>query len=184
MHRSLFCFSFACTLLLAAAPARSTQLIPRTLSELAAGAPLIFVGRCESVSCHWNDDRSLILTAYRFRVLRALKGDPGTTITLDEIGGRLGDLGLSVPSIPSYAVGEEVLLFVHRTELGRWETFGAVQGKFSLTRDRDGRPWVENNLYRAELATMAPAGSSETGAPLDRFVARLQTVTRTEGARR
>jgi hypothetical protein len=65
----------------AATPAGATQLIPRSLPELARGAPVIFVGRCAAVSSHWNASRSLIFTASRFRVARALKGTPGPVIT-------------------------------------------------------------------------------------------------------
>src|SRR5262249_4977159 len=98
------------TAFLLAGPARASQLIPRTLPALAASSDLIFVGRCESVTPHWNADHTLILTANRFRVTRALKGDPGAAITLEELGGTVGDRRLDVPDIPQFTVGEEVLL--------------------------------------------------------------------------
>jgi hypothetical protein len=160
-------------------PAAASQLIPRTLPELAAGADLVFVGRCEAVSAHWNDDHTLILTGNRFRVTRVLKGTPGAVITLDELGGVVGSIGMDVPGVPRYTVGEEVLLFVRRTELGRWETFGAGQGKFRLTRDAQGRPWVQNDFYRSELSAMTPPERTGSGAPLDVFAARIQTAFHT-----
>src|ERR671931_499282 len=52
-----------CLLLAGGTPVVASQLIPRTLPELASGADLVFVGRCEAVSPHWNDDHTLILTA-------------------------------------------------------------------------------------------------------------------------
>lgn len=170
--------------LLPAAPTGASQIIPRTLPELAAGAELIFVGRCEAVTPRWNDDRSLILTSSRFRVLRALKGNPGTTITLDELGGTVGGIGMEVSGVPRFRVGEEVLLFVHRTELGRWQTYGAVQGKFSLERDAQGRPWVRSNFYATELAAMRPPDRVGVGAPLDALAVRLITMARALEPRR
>lgn len=163
-------------LLLTAAPSPASTLIRRTLPELAAGADLIFVGRCEAVTPHWNRDRTLILTAYRFRVLRALKGSPGATITLDELGGVVNGVGMNVSGVPRYSVGEEVLLFVHRTELGRWETHGATQGKFPLERDAQGRPWVRSDHYALELATMRPPDRPGAGAPLDALAGRLRNL--------
>jgi hypothetical protein len=194
-----------CLSLCGALPATASHLIPRTLPELAAGADLVFVGRCEAVSSHWNEDHTLILTANRFRVTRALKGAPGETVTLDELGGVVGGIGMDVADVPRFSVGEEALLFVRRTELGRWETFGAGQGRFRLTRDAQGRPWVQNDFYRAELAAMTPPGwqvgagvrpgvgvptrtrpadtgaRAGSGAPLAVFATRLQAAARTEG---
>jgi hypothetical protein len=162
-------------LLMLAAPARASQLIRRTLPELAAGSALIFVGRCEAITPHWNTDRSLVLTAYRLRVLRVLKGTTGTTITLDELGGIVNGVGMHVSGVPRYSVGEEVLVFVHRTELGRWETYGALQGKFRVERDAQGRPWVRSDYYPTELAAMRPPDRQGQGAPLDALAGRLRS---------
>src|SRR5215212_6695442 len=141
-----------CLTLMLATPVHASQLIRRSLQELASGSDLIFVGRCESVASHWNADHSLILTASRFRVARTIKGQPGETITLEELGGTVGDTTLHVSDIPRYTVGEELLLCVHRTPLGRWETFGAGQGRFSITRDAQGRVWARSDFYRSQLA--------------------------------
>lgn len=153
---------------------KASQLISRTLPELAAGADLIFVGRCESISCHWNQDHSLILTANRFRIARVLKGRPGETVTVDELGGTVGDDRLEVADLPRFTMAEEVLLYVHRTELGRWATFGAGQGKFEIVRDASGRPWVRSDFYRRELAEMSPTGRGM--APLAAFAGHLQAM--------
>jgi hypothetical protein len=184
MLSRLFCCWALCGAVLLGPSAQATQIIRRTLPELAAGAELIFIGRCEAVSSHWNANHSLILTANRFRVLRVLKGSPGAMITLDELGGTVGNVATDAPGVPRYRAGEEVLLFVHRTELGRWETHGAVQGRFQVRRDQEGRPWVENDLYQGELAALratraatARVGSTEeAGAPLDLFASRLRAL--------
>jgi hypothetical protein len=159
-------------LLVFALPSRAFSPIRRSLPALASGAELIFIGRCEAVSCHWNRDRSLILTAYRFHVTRALKGAPGATVTLEELGGVVGNRGMSVPDVPRHKVGEEVLLCARRSLLGRWQTFGGGQGKFRILRDAQGRPWVQSSFYQQELAAMTP-GDGAGRAPLATFVGRL-----------
>jgi hypothetical protein len=159
------------------APAGASHLIRRALPELTAGAAMIFVGRCESVTCHWNHDRSQIQTANRFRVLRVLKGASLATITLEELGGTVGDTLMVVPEVPRYAVGEEVLLFVHRTPLGRWETFGAGQGRFRLAYDTQGRPRVHSDFYHEELSRLALPERPGEGAPLARLVAHLRSYS-------
>lgn len=139
-------------------PARAFDLIHRSLPELERGAQIIFIGRCEAVSCHWNADHTLILTANRFRVQRVLKGAPGAEITLDELGGAVGDQGLMVEDVPHYTIGGEALLCIHRTELGRWVTFGGGQGRFDILRDSHGQPWAQNDFYQQELAAMKAEG--------------------------
>jgi hypothetical protein len=166
-----------------AVPATASRLIPRTLPELMTGADRVFVGRCESAFPHWNADHTLILTTYRFRVSRVLKGKLGETAIVEELGGAVGGVGLEVTGVPRYTVGEEALLFVRRTPLGRWETFGALQGKFRVVRDAQGRPRVQSDFYRAELAGMAAPDRSGDGAPLDTFASRLQTMAPAERLR-
>lgn len=159
-----------------APPARAFDLIRRSLPELARGASLIFIGRCETISCHWNADHTLILTSNRFRVERVLKGAPGATITLDELGGVVGDQRLSVADMPRYRVGEEVLLCAHSTELGRWVTYGGGQGRFEIERDTRGRPWVRSDFYPSELAALSPEGRGAGYAPLAEFAGHLQAL--------
>lgn len=184
MRARTFCSTWFTLSLLALTPLTSaSQLIPRTLPELAGGSQVIFVGRCEAVSSDWNDDRTLILTTNRFRVLRAIKGSPGSSFTVTELGGRVGDTTLQVSDIPRFAVGEEVLLCVRRTPLGRWETFGAVQGKFEIVRDARGRVWVRNNFYRPQLAAMSPEAKPELGAPLAVLAGRLSSAAPVREAR-
>ena len=107
---------------------------------------------------------------------RALKGAPGDTITLEELGGTVGDRRLEVPDVPRFTVGEAVLLCVHRTELGRWETYGATQGKFAVTRDRQGQVWVRSDSYARDLAALAPNRRGAAGAPLAVFAGYMQAA--------
>jgi hypothetical protein len=164
-----------------AGPARASQLIPRSLAELATGSDLIFVARCEAVTPHWNAAHTLIFTANQFRVTRALKGAPGDTITLDEAGGTVGDQRLEVPAVPRFTVGETVLLCVHRTELGRWETYGAAQGKFAVTADRVGQLWVNSGRYQRELTALAPDRRGP-GVPLAVLAGHMQAALKTKAA--
>lgn len=170
---------------LALAPrAHGSELIPRSLPELAQGAQLVFIGRCEAVSTHWNQDHDLIYTANRFRVLRTLKGEPGSTITLEELGGTVGDERLEVADVPRFSVGEEALLCVHRTELGRWSVFGAGQGRFEIVRDARGRPWVQSEFYRHELGAMGQGASGNGRAPLAVFAGHMQALATAREMRR
>jgi hypothetical protein len=156
-------------LLSLAAPSQASQLILRSLDDLSTSAERIVMARCESASAHWNADHTQILTAYRFRVTRTLKGDTSPTLTLEELGGFVEGKGMNVGDVPHYTVGEAVLLFAARTEIGRWRTLGAGQGKVSLVSDPQGRAWVRSDFYRRELMQMSAGASPERGAPLEVF---------------
>jgi len=163
-----------------AVPAGASQLIPRTLADLGSGSQVIFVGRCEAVSSHWNEDHTLIFTTSRIRVSRALKGEPGSTFAVEELGGTVGATTLHVSGVPRFTMGEDVLLCAHRTPLGRWETFGAAQGKFEIARDERGRVWVDNGFYREQLAAMVTGGHGQARVPLAALAGRLQAAAARE----
>jgi len=165
-----------------ASPAPASGPLARGLPELARGAPLIFLGRCEAISSHWNPDHTLILTACRFRIQRPLKAALGTTLTLQELGGTVGDTHLDVSGAPQYAAGEEVLLFARRTEWGVGATAGASRGRFEIVRDAPDRPWVQSDHYRQELAAMAP-DKKPGHAPLAVFAGWLQATLTTNAGR-
>lgn len=164
-------------LLTLAAPAQASQLVPRSLEELSTSAERIVMARCVSASAHWNADHTLILTAYRFRVTRSLKGEASPAITLEELGGLVDGRGMMAADVPHYTAGEEVLLFAARTELGRWRTLGAGQGKFSLARDPQGRTWVRSDFYPRKLAEMNPDRNPARGAPLEVFAGHVLAST-------
>jgi hypothetical protein len=164
-------------LFLLAASSQASQLILRSLDDLSTSSERIVMARCESASAHWNAAHTQILTTYQFRVTRTLKGDASPTLTLEELGGFVGRQGMKVGDVPRYTVGEAVLLFAARTEIGRWRTLGAGQGKFSLVSDPQGRAWVRSDFYRRELAQMSADATAERGAPLELFAGHVIAST-------
>jgi hypothetical protein len=164
------------------APAQASQLIPRTLDELSNTAERIVMARCESASAHWNAAHTQILTAYQFHVTRTLKGGASPILTLEELGGVVDGRAMKVGDVPRYTVGEAVLLFAARTEIGRWRTLGAGQGKFSLVSDPQGRAWVRSDFYRHELAQMSAGAPPGRGAPLAVFAGHVLAPVSPRGA--
>lgn len=62
----------------------------------------------------------------------------GGEFVLNELGGRLAERTERVFGTPSYAVGEEVLVFVEKTEDGSLRTAGMAMGKYRIERDSRG----------------------------------------------
>ncbi|GAG09862.1 unnamed protein product, partial [marine sediment metagenome] len=97
-------------------------------------------GTVNSVECAWNGEHSQILTTIRIRVQEDFKGNvtaPDGVLTLTELGGTVGQTTMIVEHAPSFAVGEEVLVFTEQAADGRLIVLGRTQGKTTLKNSTD-----------------------------------------------
>lgn len=106
---------------------------PRSLEALARSADLVCRGTITSAEAAWDDDHRLIYTHYTLDVLEVWAGDVPKTLRFTETGGEVGGVGLHVPGVPRYHVGEEVVFFGHH-EKGRLMTLWFSEGKFTVQR--------------------------------------------------
>src|SRR5262245_42185049 len=104
-----------------ATAAAATSLIQLDTPALVRGSHDIVIGRVVSQRSHWNPGHSRILTDIVVAVDETLKGttDAGGTITLTQLGGVVDGARLAVAGSPTFAPGEEALLFVWRDPDGR-----------------------------------------------------------------
>ena len=61
-------------------------------------------------------------------------------VTVTELGGVVGDLGMVVPGTARFDPGEQVVVFLKNVG-GKWRTAGLIQGKFSVV-DEGGKKIV------------------------------------------
>lgn len=122
-------------------PARAVVLPERSFDDLVRDADAIVAGTVVSKESSWTAPDREIVTRYRVRVDRMLKGFPVPEIELTELGGIVGDVGMAVSGVPEYAVGEQAVIFVH-AEAGRLMTLAFFQGKFPIATDDSGVPRV------------------------------------------
>ena len=121
-----------------------------TLDDLVRKAHKIVVGKIVKSRSFWSGNAKLILTAYTVEVEETIKGEPSHTIELTTIGGTVGDRTLHVAGMPSFAAGENAILFVENS--GVFSTVvGLEQGRFTVANGEvsnaltelsfpDGRP--------------------------------------------
>src|SRR5262249_46534228 len=124
--------TWAALLALHAATAGATTFVGMNERVLARSADAILVGRIarlETVA----DRAGAISTLVTVDVEQAYKGHVGSTLTLKQPGGRIGDRMLWIAGSPRFTQGERQLLFVsaHRDGTARTTAFGL--GQFSLT---------------------------------------------------
>ena len=111
-------------------------------------AATIFSGRCTSVRHERDAALGIDVTLVKFRVQRAIKGEPGPTLEIKVLDDRN-----KVAGIPSFRRGEEVVLFLYGTsDLGFTSPVGLGQGKFSVVTDKRGRKLAFNEFRNENLA--------------------------------
>ena len=120
MVRTLLLF-LGLALAFATAPLGATSVTPPTFSQLTARAGTIFRGEVSSIRAELvtQADNRAIFTYVTFRLQEILKGTPpagaDATVTLEFLGGTVGELTMDVVGMPRFSVGQTELLFVDKT---------------------------------------------------------------------
>lgn len=143
-------------LLLWSLQATATSVLPVSLQRMASAAHIIFHGRVIGNEVKLDPTSGQVATFTRFEVLEAVKGDPGETYTIKQIGGQLpgGNVRLVIHGVPRFAVNKEYVVFLPKaSSLGFASPIGLSQGKFDI-RKFDGKTVVNDN--RAQAAATAP----------------------------
>lgn len=157
-------------LLALAAPARATVVLEVGLDEMSRSSDVIFHGtvtRTDVVALQGQATR--LVTDITFSVAEVVKGRalaPDPTFTLRLIGGARNGLELRIPGMPRFTPGDEVLLFLERTDDG-FALTGLSQGRFEVTRDPEtGEAVVDRDVGGVGMARFGAKGAFEmTGPP-------------------
>jgi len=134
--RALFC-----TLLVAAAlPAFATTVVAPRFEALVDGAELIFTGQALTQRSEWRNQNGqrVIVTLVTFGVEQIYKGRASHTVTLQFLGGTVGDVTLEVAEVPRFKNGERAVLFVAGNGAAVSPVLGFFHGRFPLRRRADG----------------------------------------------
>jgi hypothetical protein len=128
---------------LSGAIAHATIMTPLDLSALTARADRVVYGTVEKVESKWTSGHEAIYTDVTLRVQRAYKGavKPGDSVVVRREGGTVGGIGMRVFGSASFAVGEEVVVFVEQRGAASW-VVGMAQGKLRVTTLPTGQKQV------------------------------------------
>ena len=121
-------------------PASASTVIPMNLDTLADHAGQVIVGQVTSVRSYWTEAPRRIESEITFQHVEYLKGTlptSGSTFSLIVPGGTVGKMTMRIAGAPTYAAGEEWILFL----LPEYKTFpvvGVWQGAFRIEADAAG----------------------------------------------
>jgi hypothetical protein len=177
-----------------AAPAAADRMRPVSLAEMARSAGTIVVGGVTEVRVGPHPQHPRVMVTYvTLRVQDAWKGSPGRTLTFMQFGDASGAplhaaapgqvRGLRFPGMPTYAEGEEVLLFLRRpSRAGLTSPVGGRAGKIAVRRSGAGRATLEGGPI--DLAGAAPGTRLGEPVALESVRARVVRDLRVEGQAR
>jgi hypothetical protein len=137
----------------------ATSILRISFEQTIAQADSIVEGDVVRNWCDWDKAHRYVWTHTQITVRGRWKGSGGSTVTVSEPGGTVGNLNVDVPGMVRYTPGEHVVVFLYRTPIGFIRTVGLAQGKLQV----DGGGHVhsvrpDGTLIRA--AGTAPSGTS------------------------
>ena len=115
----------------------ATQIPAFSLKGIVDRADRVVHGRVESVETIKGGDGRL-RTRVEVVVDETWKGVSEPRVQVIQGSGVLGERWVRVVGEPEFCPGEEVVLFLVKTPIGEWVVAPLAQGKFSVTRDKDG----------------------------------------------
>ncbi|MSP58841.1 MAG: hypothetical protein EXR72_00600 [Myxococcales bacterium] len=174
----------ALALLLLAAPARASTILPLDLRELCAHADQILVARVESQTARWNSDHSAIYTDVSLRVSRSMKGEAveGELVIVRREGGEAEGMGMLVTGAARFSDGEEVVVFLERRGAARW-TVGMAQGKLRVATVAGKRVALRSVAGLEFTARQAGGPPLPPSRPLDELLADIARAVREQPAK-
>lgn len=133
---------------IAALSAHATSVVAPSFSELVAEADVIARGSVTNVTSQWVDapQGRVIKTFVTFAVQNVLKGNPGSTLTLEFLGGTVGTDSLTVAGMPQFTVGKTEIVFVHGNGVQFCPLVRFMHGRYRVRTDPSSqRQFVARN---------------------------------------
>jgi hypothetical protein len=162
-RRSVSSAIWAAAVFLLCAAASATTLARMTIEQMTRASQLVVRAKCLGNSTGWDDGE--IWTFSEFQVEDTWKGTPPSNLTVRLLGGRAGNLASSVPGVPRFRPGEEVVLFLEPTRKGDFSVVSWVQGTFRIRRNsRTGEEWAAQDTAEFILPGSAAEVSATRGA--------------------
>ena len=143
-------------LLLGFVRVEATQIPAFSLKAIADRADRVVHGHVESVETIKGGDGRL-RTRVEVVVEETWKGVSEPRAQVVQGSGVLGERWVRVVGEPEFRPGEEVVLFLVKTPTGEWVVAPLAQGKFSVTRNKDG--------VRVGNGVLGSVGTAPLGLP-------------------
>jgi hypothetical protein len=129
--------SFVVVIALATGSARATTVIPPEFAQLVGQADYVVRATVKNVSAEFRTTPKgrAIFTRVELEVLETIVGTPPQPLTLELLGGTVGEVTMRVEGVPLFHVGDEDILFVQANGRQFYPLVGIMHGKYPVKRD-------------------------------------------------
>lgn len=162
------------TALIVIQPVEATTLLPADFTAMVTESQVIVHGRITQVRGELNSRRA-IESLVTLQVQSALKGPAGAELQFRVPGGRVGRYRRIFVGAPSFALGDEVVLFLKSRPPAIATPYGLSQGVYRVTR-ASGVPVVVPVLATAAVIGTGRGDPARTPLPLDAFARQVRLV--------
>jgi hypothetical protein len=127
----------------------ATSAVEVTFTDLVTQADVIAVGTVTEIREQWDAEKKAPLTLVTFSNLTAVKGSPGSSFTLEFLGGTMPNgLVMMIPGIPKFTVGEKAVVFSAGNRRDFCPLVGIWQGVLRVVIDpQRGVETVSDNFH-------------------------------------
>ena len=162
--RYLMCFFCLMYVISAASFAEASIVVKLTEQQMSQKADRIVHGKVVRKYTKWDAKRRRIYTYVIVAVLTNVKGKQSTQeVTIRQLGGARGELGMKVSGTAKFALGEEVFVFLEKDRFATKQTIhqvmGMSYGKYHVVLDKKSQ---ERYLVR-DLKNLSVASWNKKG---------------------
>lgn len=174
--RRFFLTGLALGLAILAPSLRATTVEPPSFDNLVNQSDYVVRVVVKSATPEWkeSDGKPYISTHYELNVIEVVKGTPPSPLTLDLLGGKIGDAQFAVSGMPIIEAGDETILFVYGAEKKLYPLVAMMHGVYPILHEaKSGKAYV----LRANGMPLYAA--TDVSLPMDRPSAALKQSTAT-----
>jgi hypothetical protein len=163
----------------------ATSAVEVTFTDLVTQADVIAVGTVTEIREQWDTEKKTPLTLVTFSNLTTVKGSPGSSFTLEFLGGKMPNgLVMVVAGVPQFTVGERAVVFSAGNHRDFCPLVGIWQGLLRVATDpQQGVETVSDSLrvpimkiQEGRFVKRSPETTSQSPLPLSTL---LQAIRNT-----
>lgn len=165
----------------AALPTRATTLVQMSLEQLSEASTAIVRGRVVNQETLWNESHTEIMTYTTLAIESVLKGQPSSTVVVEQLGGTIGHYAEHVSGTVHFRADVSYVLFLEPAgNTGRYLVVGMSEGAYRIYQDAMTRQErVIRPLGNVFYGTSPGRRLTEGTTPLSQFQQELTTAMQT-----
>jgi hypothetical protein len=153
----------------------ATTIVRMDLAQLVKQSDAIVQGSVEDVTVQWDAAKHLAFTYVTVSVADPMKGERRRTITIRQLGGKIGALNVNVAGMPKFVKGEEVIVFLKTQADSTFQVVGLNQGKYAISSDFAISNVSGIDVYNPKTGHIDTPAFVDR-APLDTFKAKIREL--------